>query len=388
MGEIMNIWRFPYYDVEQGIDWGAIEENFDWFRDMKDIPQDPVWHAEGDVQIHTKMVCEALIALPEFEGLDEQTKHIMVTAALMHDIEKRSTTTEEERDGRICIVAPRHAKKGEFTARRVLYKDIPTPFWVREQICKLVRFHGAPLWVPRDGNLEHKVVEVSLYVKNSLVAMIAKADVLGRVAEDNPEMLERIEYYKMVAEEAHCLNWGRQFYSQHAQLEYLRYKGWIGYVPFVKHKFWVYMLVGIAGTGKDTYIKENFKNHPVVSLDDIRRDLGFKPSNKKGLGYVVREAKDQAREYMRKHQDFVFNATNINSDIRKKWIELFEEYGGTVLVHYLEVPYDVLMKQNNNREEEDKVPEKVIEKMIKKLEIPMHHEATQINYRPRIDEKK
>lgn len=378
----MTEWKFPYYDVESGIDWDAIEENFDWFRDMKGVPQDPIWHAEGDVQIHTKMVCEALIDLPEFKELSEQDKHVMVTAALMHDIEKRSTTMEEERDGRICIVAPRHAQKGEYTARKILYKDIPTPFHIREKICKLVRFHGAPLWKPRDGNLEKKVVEVSLYVKNSLVAMIAKADVLGRTADDNPEMLERIEFYKMIAEDLHCLNWARQFYSEHTKVEYLRNGGWIGYVPHVEHKFWVYMIVGIAGTGKDTYIKEHFKS-PVLSLDNIRCELNIKPTDKKGNGKVIQEAKERAKVFMRDNQDFVFNATNITADMRRKWISLFEDYGGTVLIHYLEVPYETLKKQNKNREHS--VPDEIIEKMINKLEIPMHHEATQVNYRPRIE---
>ena len=52
------IWKFPYYDIEKGIDWDGIEDNFDWFRNMELVPQDKVWHKEGNVQIHTKMVCD------------------------------------------------------------------------------------------------------------------------------------------------------------------------------------------------------------------------------------------------------------------------------------------------------------------------------------------
>lgn len=106
------IWKFPKYEINQPIDWDEIELSYDWFRDMKGVPQDEEWHAEGDVFIHTKMVVEALLALDEFKALDEQNKHILFTSALLHDVEKRSTTTTEEIDGRTRVVSPRHAKKG------------------------------------------------------------------------------------------------------------------------------------------------------------------------------------------------------------------------------------------------------------------------------------
>ena len=112
---------------------------------MAAVPQDPEWHGEGDVLTHTKMVADALFRLPEYQALDEQAQHILFAAALLHDVEKRSTTTSEERDGRIRIVSPRHAKKGEHTARQILYCDLAAPFAVREAVAKLVRWHGLPL---------------------------------------------------------------------------------------------------------------------------------------------------------------------------------------------------------------------------------------------------
>jgi len=78
--------KFPYYYIDKGIDWESIEKNYDWFRDMKNVPQDHIWHPEGDVQIHTKMVCEAMINLPEFQDIPEEDKHILFTSCLMHDI--------------------------------------------------------------------------------------------------------------------------------------------------------------------------------------------------------------------------------------------------------------------------------------------------------------
>ena len=32
--------KFPKYEVDQDIDWDAIEKEFSWFRDMKGVQQD------------------------------------------------------------------------------------------------------------------------------------------------------------------------------------------------------------------------------------------------------------------------------------------------------------------------------------------------------------
>lgn len=200
-------WKFKYYDINNGPDWEAIEANCSWFRDMKDVPQDKIWHSEGDVQIHTKMVCEALLGLPEFKELNEVDKHIMFVGALMHDIEKRSTTAEEFRDGRMCIVAPKHAKFGESTAREILYKEFNCGYDVRETICKIVRWHGKPL----HESEEKVLVELATEVPLKFLAMIAKADILGRICEDADEHLERIQFFQMMAEDLGCWNGKRKF---------------------------------------------------------------------------------------------------------------------------------------------------------------------------------
>ena len=42
--------------------------------------------------IHTQMVLEEILKLSSFQNLDEQDKEILWAAALMHDIEKRSSS--------------------------------------------------------------------------------------------------------------------------------------------------------------------------------------------------------------------------------------------------------------------------------------------------------
>ena len=372
------IWKFPQYIVGQSIDWTAIESSYDWFQEMKDVPQDKEWHAEGDVQTHTKMVVEALIQLEEFQLLSEQEKHILVTAALLHDVEKRSTTTTEEIDDKLRIVSPRHAKKGEFTARKFLYADSPTPFIIREQIAKLVRLHGLPIWAIKKRDPNKEVIAASLSVNTKHLAMLAKADILGRICLDQEDILLRIELFKELCVENNCFGQSRIFKSDYGRFLYLnKSETSVDYEPFDDLKFDVHMMCALPGSGKDTYINKNF-DIPMLSLDSIRREHKISPTDKKKNGQVIQLGKEKAKEFMRAKQSFVFNATNITSDLRSKWISLFLEYGGRVKIFYIEVPYKKLLSQNKNRSYP--VPEKAIHSLIGKLEVPTAKEAHEVHF--------
>lgn len=79
--------------------WSTLRQRFSWVEDMHNTPQDPEHHGEGDVGVHTEMVLNALVAMAEFQQLPAQQQEILWAAALLHDVEKRSTTVQE--NGRI-----------------------------------------------------------------------------------------------------------------------------------------------------------------------------------------------------------------------------------------------------------------------------------------------
>ena len=362
-------WQFPHYNIDQPLYWPLLQATYSWIADMAGVPQDPVWHAEGDVLTHTQLVVEALTVDPEFAALSDADKHSMVTAALLHDVEKRSTTTTEVINGVERIVAPRHAKKGEFTARRLLYVDLPTPFATREQICKLVRLHGLPLWAIERPDPVRAVVRASLSVDTRLLALLARADVRGRHCADADDLLLRVDLFEELCREHNCYGRPRAFASDQARYHYLtREDAYLDYVPYEQPTCTVHMLAGLPGSGKDTYIKQHLSHLPVVSLDDLRRAHGVAPTDKKGNGRMVQLAKEAARVHLRAGRDFVFNATNLTVMMRRRWVGLFTEYGAEVRVVYLEVPYRELLRRNSSRTHP--VPVGVLGRMVGGLEVP------------------
>ncbi len=65
---------------------------------LRDVPQDPEWHPEGDVFVHTKHVVDAAAEIADREQLGEHDRLVLMFAALAHDFGKPSTTKMQ--DGR------------------------------------------------------------------------------------------------------------------------------------------------------------------------------------------------------------------------------------------------------------------------------------------------
>ncbi|HEY3232166.1 MAG TPA: HD domain-containing protein, partial [Roseiflexaceae bacterium] len=205
------------------LDWEALLARYSWLRDLAATPQDPHHHAEGDVLTHTHMVAEALIALPAWHALAPVARSVLFAAALLHDIAKPSCT---EIDGQGRISSPRHAHRGEHLTRTRLWRDAALyggiPFPYREQVAKLVRHHGLPLWFLDKADPARTVVAASQVVRLDHVALLAEADVRGRLCADGRELLERIDMFRQFCAELDCFEQPRSFASAHSRFVYFR----------------------------------------------------------------------------------------------------------------------------------------------------------------------
>ncbi len=274
--------------------WSALRQRFSWVEEMHHTPQDPEHHGEGDVGVHTEMVLNALITLPEFQQLPAQQQEVLWAAALLHDVEKRSTTVQE--NGR--IQSPGHARRGELTARQILWRDIPTPFVLREQIVALVRLHGLPLWLLERPEPERLLLTAAMRIDTRLLALLARADLLGRQSPDQQSMLERIDLFELFCHEQQCWGKMRPFVSDSARWHYLTHEqSSPDFVPWEAEPFEVILLCGLPGMGKDRYISEQCQGMDVISLDDMRRRINASPDDKTATGRIVQQAKEEARVF-------------------------------------------------------------------------------------------
>jgi predicted kinase len=178
---------------------------------------------------------------------------------------------------------------------------------------------------------------------------------------------ENLHLWRLVAEEYGCLDGPYPFASDHARfLFYRQDRPNLHHVPHEAFRCTVTMLSGIPGAGKDAWIAANLPGQPVVSLDEIRRDLDIDPEDDQGE--AVQAGRQHCREYLRAGRSFVFNATNLFRQTRRRWIELFDDYGARIEIVYIEPPLPVILEQNARRNRP--VPEKVIRRLAEKCEPP------------------
>lgn len=352
-------------------DWNELYDKYDWVRDMHGVPQDPRYHAEGDVATHTQMVIKALEESKAFQDADSYTQDALWTSALLHDVEKRSTTKIEP-DG--SIVSPSHAVKGALTARRILL-EMEVPFNTRESIVGLVRYHGLPIWLMKKSDPLKSLLECLLITSPYLLHTLSTADFNGRISDSKDSKFEAIDFFLEYAKEQ--MQEGTGFVSDLARYHYFNTPGsYRHYEPFDKPKCTALIISGLPGMGKDYYAKSLMC--PVISIDDIRREFKIKPTDESGNGRAVQIAKRKAREFLRAGTDFAWNATNITVKMRKQLVDLFVSYGAKVEIVYIERPFSVWRKQNTEREHP--IPNAVLDHMLSKLEVPTHTEAHHVYY--------
>ncbi len=357
------------------IDWDAIDspQHAAWVEPMKTCPQDPIYHAEGDVWTHTKMVCEALTESSAWRELPAGQREIVFAGCLLHDIAKPICTRIE--DGRIR--QPGHSPKGAMMARVLLWSH-NVPFELRESIVALVRTHQVPFFLIDTPDPLRRLITISQTTHCGHLAQVTLADALGRICRDLQTLLDNIELFSTFSREHNCESRPWAFANPHARFLYMRKKGRDPFYPaHPNHRCEVVLTAGLPGCGKTHFTAHRF-DMPVVSLDGIRRELGHRRTGDQGP--VLRVARERAREYLRRGQSFVWGATNLRRDIRKRLIDLFHDYEARIRIVHVEAPPERLHQQNNAREGDDRVPEKAIEKMLKMWELPDVTEAHQVDY--------
>jgi tRNA nucleotidyltransferase (CCA-adding enzyme) len=170
-------------------EWKQLEAVAPELLPLEDTPQDPKWHPEGDVWIHTLMSIDQ--ATPLISDLDRPRALSVMLATLCHDLGKPSTTKFE--DGRIrsrgheeAGIAPTLALLERFHVHSLLGYD------VRAQVIALVANHLKPgqLYDDRDKVSDGAIRRLARKCEPQLLYLVARADCLGRSGDFKPVAME------------------------------------------------------------------------------------------------------------------------------------------------------------------------------------------------------
>ncbi len=371
----MNRWTFPFCPTpsQWKLDWPGLQAAFPWLQPLRSTPQDPTWHAEGDVLTHTGMVLEKLVADPQWRGLAESDRNIVFAAAFLHDIGKAPTTREE--GGKIA--SPKHTSVGQRMARKLLWTGAAGPvpdFATREAICALVCHHGLPVMFLEKPEPERAVAIASLSLRCDHLAILARADVLGRECPNTSDFLDRIGLFQESCLEQECWSGPKPFESDLHRYAYCTEGRDYHYVPYDNRRFEVTLMSGLPASGKTHWVQRHAGNQPVVRLDNLREEMDIDPGERQGA--VADAARELARTCMRRQEAFVWDATNITRQMRGQLVSLFTSYKARVRIVYVECDHGELQRRNHARS--SPVPEAVIDRLVDKLEVPTADEAHQV----------
>lgn len=161
---------------------------------LRDTPQEPEWHPEGDVFIHTQHCCDALVRLDGWKNGTPEKRRQLLFAVLAHDFGKPATTSRAERRGKLRWISPGHEAAGGPLVETFLQR-IGAPGGTLEGVRPLVLFHLAhhhgPEWLSDTvvRRLARKLEPASI----DDLCWVMRADHDGRPPLYSPDVLARIE---------------------------------------------------------------------------------------------------------------------------------------------------------------------------------------------------
>jgi tRNA nucleotidyltransferase (CCA-adding enzyme) len=173
--------RRPSIGFALALDLGVIDQVLPEMRPLVGCEQEPEWHPEGDVWVHTLMVIDRARELND--DLERPQLITVMLGAVCHDLGKPATTAFL--DGRIRSL--NHEEAGVAPTVSVLDRlNIHTidGFYVRSQVIGLTAHHLKPGMLHKapnvgDGAFRRLAQKVDL----ELLARLARADCLGRTGE-------------------------------------------------------------------------------------------------------------------------------------------------------------------------------------------------------------
>lgn len=356
-------------------------DKYPLLKELKKTEQDPEWHAEGDVHIHTNMVMDEIYKIFDEVELTLSEKYILLMSAAFHDIGKPRTSKWKEVMGVEHLTAKGHEYEGmSYLTYRFLEEDMTKEEY--DSILDLVGYHQIPkLLVVKNDSNEWSYKLLTEKTSGKMFYLLELADMRGRTCVDKEEQIEYIEMFKMFALEYNCYNevsnidqelkemFENQFNEKDSKaLSYLIGKTkkrlhdkdildpLVAYQKYFEKKDnhgTLYLMCGISGSGKTTTVKEiQSKNEisTVIELDELRKKHKQKSNNRREIdGRVRQEAKEILKRALAKNESVIFDACNHRKDFRDIILDLSEAYHAKTVLVFVKTSLRDCIKNDKDR---------------------------------------
>lgn len=142
----------------------------------------------------------------------------------------------------------------------------------------------------------------------------------------------------------------------------------------------VYVLVGISGAGKSTFIEKFLESHPdvvVYSSDKLRAVYGTGEEDQSVSGLVFSTIKYNLDRDLKNGKDVMIDATSLKRRDRKIYVDIGKKNNANVVAYVLERDKQTIMKNQQSRKNAGGryVPEDIIDMMFGKYKRPEREEG-------------
>lgn len=385
--------RFLGWSFDQFIE--AIGRDFPLLLSFAKTEQDPGWHGEGNVAVHTNLVLQQAYLLIETcaSHLTVAEQDVLVLSALLHDYGKPLTTKRKEKDGVERVVAPHH----ELIGASLLF-SCPPPFHLTaeqwKQVVQLVAYHDQPkrLVYMSKGEAAYKALSRKI-PSMELIYLLEVADRRGTASDDFDAQLEMLEVFKLFSEELGV--WKEPAYQaladkidQHFKdkdesfrlaayhkgmdaldKELIQFEDEVFPISYQNSgKSHVIVMCALSASGKSSFIKKNLGKYRVISPDEIRERVLKDRLDVDNHAMIYRIAYEELREALRVGQHVVWDATNIRFDYRDKVFRIANSYGAFVELILIQSSLKRCLK--NNDEREHAIPADIIRMQAADFQLP------------------
>lgn len=368
-------------DLNGGINWGVVG-TIPEFVALNETPQSEVWHKEGNVGVHTNLVVRKMEDIlkngaPFRNDATEAAlnkyhinKVALLVAALCHDLGKATTTKWD--DGLKEYKTKNHGLEGERITRKLFFDE--PDINLREHICWLVRQHMA---LHHIFDVDTKVYErmMRLYFDRGNILELCYLNYADSMGSINDESRDGDDFVNERIERVLTSDFSGSL--THFDLE-RHYYGAINGSTVTSPK--VYVMLGIAGSGKSTWIQENHPELPVISRDIIREELGYVKHGEKAKLGKKEESKvsevfmEKAVEHLENGHDIIIDNLNLTKRYRDAYHKEFLRFAPYYEYVYVEAP----TIEDNISRRKGQIPESEIYRMLNGIEFPEPHEYNKL----------